>query len=127
MSEQGLDPKISRINGVTYLEIPSADLVKSSNFYRSVFEWKMEGDQGSGTFSDGTGHVIGHFIPRKPSSVEKGIVPYVYVKSVKSSIERIIAAGGEVVKSPFKEGNLTVSTFLDTSGNIVGIWQEGHI
>lgn len=126
MSEEGVDSKISRVNGITYLEIPSTDPGKSSSFYQAVFEWKSESNSNSAGFSDGTGHVIGHFVLRKPSSGENGVVPYVYVKNIKSTMERIVGAGGEVVRSPYKEGNLTVSTFRDPSGNIIGIWQEGH-
>lgn len=121
-----LDPKISRINGITYLEIPTADPEKSSIFYGSVFDWKTNRNVESTSFSDGTGHVIGHFVSKKASSEEKGIVPYVFVKNIKTTVERIIDAGGVVEKSPYEEGDLLISTFRDPFGNIMGIWQEGH-
>jgi len=36
------------------------------------------------------------------------------------------AAGGEVVRAPYQEGNLWVATFRDPAGNVVGLWQEGE-
>ena len=32
--------------------------------------------------------------------------------------------GGEIVAAPYAEGNLSVATFRDPSGNVMGLWQE---
>jgi len=41
------------------------------------------------------------------------------------TLERISANGGEVVKSPYSEGDLWVATFRDPAGNVIGTWQQG--
>jgi hypothetical protein len=46
-------------------------------------------------------------------------------KFYKEVLKRITAGGGEVVKSPYSEGDLLVATFRDPAGNVIGIWQQG--
>jgi predicted enzyme related to lactoylglutathione lyase len=62
------------------------------------------------SFEDGTGHVIGHFIPDAAVCGEAGVHPYVYVESVDDTLERVSAHGGAPVEAPDAEGDLRVAT-----------------
>jgi len=46
------------------------------------------------------------------------------VSDVAEAVERVVAYGGEIVAAPYAEGNLSVATFRDPSGNVMGLWQE---
>jgi predicted enzyme related to lactoylglutathione lyase len=41
---------------------------------------------------------------------------------VEDTVDRIRANGGEIVTEPYPEGLLTVGTFRDPAGNVIGIW-----
>lgn len=124
--EQG-GSRIFRNNGISFLSIPSVDCAKSAKFYEAVFGWKVQVGPGHASFEDGTGHVIGHWESKFSAAGQSGIVPFVYVDRLKPIIERIDANGGQMVKSPYPEGDLTVALFRDPMGNVLGIWQRGSL
>lgn len=120
-----------RVNGITYLQLPSPDPRRSGEFYETVFGWELRGDpEGHLSFSDSTGHVIGAFIRELAVATGGGPLPYVYVDDVAATVAAIAAAGGTVVKEPYHEPpdsdeHLTVATFRDPAGNVIGVWQVG--
>ena len=116
---------VFRNAGISYLRIPARDARLTADFYRQVFGWNVDTDRPDPSFHDGTGHVIGHFVPDQPVAGEAGIRPYVYVASVDETLERVAAHRGAVVSSPNAEGDLWVATMRDPAGNVVGIWQRG--
>lgn len=118
------EPRVFRVGGISYLRIPAPDPRGSAAFYQTVFGWNVRGDPDEPSFDDGTGHVIGHFMPELPVAGEAGMRPYVYVERVDETLEKVAAGGGEVVTAPFPEGDLLVATFRDPAGNVVGVWQR---
>ena len=119
------ESRIFRPAGVSYLRIPADDAGGTAAFYAAVFGWTVDTARRDPSFEDGTGHVIGHFIPGMASAGEAGVGPYIYVESVGETLGRVAANAGTVVEVPYPEGNLTVATFRDPSGNVVGVWQRG--
>ncbi len=117
--------RIFRSNGISFLSIPSVDYAKSAEFYSAVFGWKVQVKPTHASFEDGTGHVIGHWEPKFRSVGEGGIVPFIYVDGLPAVISRILARGGEIVRQPYPEGDLTVALFRDPQGNVLGVWQRG--
>jgi predicted enzyme related to lactoylglutathione lyase len=115
---------VFRPGGVSYLRVPAPDPRASAAFYASVFGWTVDADREEPNFEDGTGHVIGHFIPDLPVAGEAGVLPYVYVESVDATVEKAVAEGGVVATEPYPEGDLRVATFRDPAGNIIGVWQR---
>jgi uncharacterized protein len=115
---------VFRKNGISYLEIPAKDVRRSADFYEKVFEWKLSGNPTNPSFSDGTGHVIGHWKEELPVAGTAGVIPYIFVDSVHDSLEKVRANGGEIVKSAYPEGDLLVAIFRDPAGNVFGIWQR---
>jgi uncharacterized protein len=116
---------VFREAGISYLRIPAGDPELTAGFYRSVFGWAVDTNRADPSFEDGSGHVIGHFIPEQQVAGEAGIRPYVYVDSIDQALRRIAANGGAVVTAPYPEGDLWVAVFRDPAGNFVGVWQRG--
>jgi predicted enzyme related to lactoylglutathione lyase len=116
---------VFRSAGVSYLRIPAQDPKATAAFYQSVFGWTVDLDRPDPSFEDGTGHVIGHFVDDQAVAGETGIRPYVYVDSVDAALEKVATHGGSTVTAPYPEGDLTVATFRDPAGNVVGVWQRG--
>jgi predicted enzyme related to lactoylglutathione lyase len=122
----GVDSRLARPGGISYLHIPAVDVLRSAAFYEQVFGWKIHArGNGQPAFDDGTGHVSGAWVTDQTVSREPGLLPYIYVDRIDDTIRKVKAHGGEVVKAPYPEGNLWVATFRDPAGNVIGIWQEG--
>jgi uncharacterized protein len=117
--------RVFRVGGISFLQIPAGEPGRSAAFYEAVFGWTVGGRPEEPSFEDGTGHVIGHFVPDEPVAGEAGVRPYVFVESVDDTLDKIVAEGGEVVTAPYPEGDLWVATFRDPAGNVLGVWQQG--
>ena len=61
---------MARPGGVSYLGMPAQDVAQSADFYRAVFGWQIRGTPDQPSFSDGTGHVIGHWRTDLPTAGE---------------------------------------------------------
>lgn len=116
---------VFRISGISYVRIPARDARKSAAFYKAVFGWELRGDPDDPGFSDGTGHVIGQWRTDLPVAGEAGVLPYIFVDRVDDTLWKITEHGGEVVRTPYPEGELWVATFRDPAGNVLGVWQHG--
>jgi predicted enzyme related to lactoylglutathione lyase len=116
---------VFRRAGISYLRVPARDPQQTAAFYQRVFGWTVATDRPDPSFEDGTGHVIGHFVPDAAVAGEAGVRPYIYVDSVDDAIARVATAGGAVVEAPYPEGDLWVATFRDPAGNVIGVWQRG--
>ena len=114
---------VFRPGGVSYLRIAAPDPARSAAFYNAVFGWKIRKD--STAFEDGTGHIIGHFMPDLPVAGEAGVIPYVYVQDIDETLARVPGGGGEVTTKPYPEGDLWVAMTRDPAGNAIGVWQHG--
>jgi predicted enzyme related to lactoylglutathione lyase len=118
------EPRVFRVGGVSYLRIPAEDPRRSAAFYEAVFGWSLRGDPEDPSFEDGTGHVIGHFMTDLAVAGEAGVRPYIFVERVDETLDKVVAHGGEVLTSPYQEGDLLVATFRDPPGNVLGVWQR---
>ena len=115
---------VFRRAGISYLHIPAGSAQETATFYRDVFGWTVDVKRPDPSFEDGTGHVIGHFVPDVAVAGEAGVRPYIYVESVHDTLELVRTHGGAVAEAPYPEGDLTVATFRDPAGNMVGVWQR---
>ena len=122
--DPGVEATVARPGGISYLAIPAQDAAASADFYRAVFGWEIRGDSDMPSFSDGTGHVIGHWRTDLPAAGEAGIRPYIYVTLLDEVLAKAVEQGAEVVSAPYPEGSLTIATVRDPAGNVIGIWQE---
>jgi predicted enzyme related to lactoylglutathione lyase len=122
----GVDARVARHGGLSYLEIPAVDPRRSAAFYEKVLGWSVqERDTDDFRFDDATGHLIGQWVTGRAISREPGLLPYMYVDRIDDAVERVAAHGGAVVKAPYSEGDLWVATVRDPAGNLIGLWQAG--
>jgi uncharacterized protein len=116
---------VARVAGISYLRIPAAEPDRSASFYEEVFGWTVDRSRDEPSFTDGTGHVIGHFSPQHQVAGEAGVRPYIFVEGVDETLDKVTANGGGVETAPYPEGDLWVATFRDPAGNVIGVWQQG--
>jgi hypothetical protein len=123
-ADPGVEVTVARPGGISYLGMPARDPAESAEFYRTVFGWEIRGSADGLSFSDGTGHVIGHWRTDLPVAGEAGIRPYIYVTQLSEVLRAAADNGGQILTSPYQEGSLTIATFRDPAGNVIGVWQE---
>jgi uncharacterized protein len=121
----GVEDAVARPGGVSYLRIPARDVAQSAEFYRAVFGWRLRGSPDAPSFSDGTGHVIGHWRTDLPAAGEAGVLPYIFMTRLNDTLRTAAEHGAEVVTEPYPEGNLWIARIRDPAGNIIGVWQAG--
>lgn len=109
---------------ICYIEIPALDIDRSSEFYTGTFGWSVRrrGD-GSLAFDDGVGQVSGTWILNRPAMTSPGLLIYIMVDSVESTVELVIANGGEIVQPMGADAPEITARFRDPAGNILGLYQ----
>src|SRR4051812_36193112 len=115
----GVEDVLARNGKLSYIHIPAIDVVRSGEFYAAVFGWTVH-DRGSRSrmsFTDASGELIGAWVTESAVSREPGIEPYIYVDRIDETVRQIEANGGEIVRTPYPEGDLWIATFRDPAGN----------
>ena len=114
------------MNGkICYIEMPTADVARSAEFYSRVFGWntRKRGD-GAVAFDDTTGEVSGTWVKGRPPSVQPGLLVYIMVDDAAAMIDKIVAAGGEIVQPIGADAPEITARFRDPGGNVLGLYQE---
>jgi predicted enzyme related to lactoylglutathione lyase len=110
---------------ICYIQMPAKDINQSAEFYEKVFGWRIRrGTHGDLSFDDGVGEVSGRWTTaRKPDS-DPGMVVYIMVDSVASTIEVIVKTGGLIVQPVGKDAPEITAKFSDPAGNVFGLYQQ---
>ena len=110
---------------VCYLEIPAVDVRRSAAFYQAVAGWRTR-ERGDGrlAFDDGVGEVSGTWVVGRPPSSEPGLLVYIMVRDVSSTLELVVAHGGEIVQPVGADAPEITARFRDPAGNVLGLYQE---
>ncbi len=110
---------------VCYIEIPASDIGRSSRFYATVFGWQLRqrGD-GHTAFDDATGEVSGTWVVGRPPSTQPGLLIYVMVDSVATTLKTVVANGGEIVQPIGADAPEITARVRDPGGNVIGLYQE---
>ena len=110
---------------ICYIEMPTTDVVRSAEFYSRVFGWntRKRGD-GAVAFDDTTGEVSGTWVKGRPPSVQPGLLVYIMVDDAAAMIDKIVAAGGEIVQPIGADAPEITARFRDPGGNVLGLYQE---
>jgi uncharacterized protein len=119
-------PSPTRANGkICYIEMPTADIGRSAEFYKTVFGWNIRkrGD-GSVAFDDTTGQVSGSWVQGRSPQSKPGLMVYIMVDSVAKTFDLIVANGGEIVQPIGADAPEITARFRDPGGNIIGLYQE---
>ena len=110
---------------ICYIEIPATDVASSAGFYQRVFGWNIRkrGD-GSTTFDDTTGQVSGAWVLGRPPAPQPGLLLYVMVDSIASTLDAIVDNGGEIVQAIGADAPEITARFRDPAGNVIGLYQQ---
>lgn len=110
---------------ICYLEIPAKDVEESSSFYHNVFGWhiRKRGD-GQIAFDDTVNEVSGTWVVRREAVPQVGVLIYIMVDDINTTIEAIVVNGGVIVKPVNKDDPEIIASFSDPAGNIFGIFQQ---
>jgi len=110
---------------ICYLEIPALDVQRSAEFYTSVFGWqtRRRGD-GSTAFDDATGQVSGSWVLGRKAWSEPGLLFYVMVDSVASTLEAAVQRGAQVAQPIGMDAPEITARLRDPAGNVIGLYQE---
>jgi predicted enzyme related to lactoylglutathione lyase len=110
---------------ICYLEIPTADIPRSVSFYQKVFGWQIRGrGDGATAFDDGAGEVSGAWVSGRPTSPVPGLLLYIMVDSVSTTVELVVANGGRIVQPIGMDAPEITARFADPDGNVLGLYQE---
>lgn len=114
-----------RTGKICYIEIPTANVTESAQFYQRVFGWNIrQHEDGSTAFDDTVGEVSGMWVRGRPPADVPGLVVSIMVANAATTIEAIIAAGGEIVLPVNPDEHEIYAHFRDPAGNILGIYQQ---
>jgi predicted enzyme related to lactoylglutathione lyase len=110
---------------ICYLEIPAMDVAKSAAFNEAVCGWRLR-KRGNGNiaFDDGVGEVSGRWVRGRPPLAQPGILIYIMVDDVASTLAAVVANGGEVVQPIGADAPEITARFRDPAGNVLGLYQE---
>jgi hypothetical protein len=110
---------------ICYLEIPANDVMISASFYKKIFGWQIrERSDGRIAFDDTTGEVSGTWIIGRNPTTEVGLLIYIMVDSVSSTIKAVVSHGGKIVQPIGIDDPEITARFSDPFGNILGLYQE---
>ena len=109
---------------ICYIEMPAADVARSSEFYSKVFGWQLRtrGD-GAVAFDDGV-EVSGSWVKGRAPHTAPGLMMYIMVDSVAKTCETIVANGGTIVQEIGKDHPEITARFADPAGNVIGLYQN---
>ena len=110
---------------ICYIEMPTTDVQRSSEFYQKVFGWSIRkrGD-GATAFDDTTGAVSGAWVVGRPPSTTPGLLIYIWCDSVAATVEAIVASGGQIVQPIGVDAPEITARFRDPGGNVIGLYQS---
>lgn len=110
---------------ICYIEIPAIDIDLSVSFYRDVFGWQIRkrGD-GRMAFDDGVREVSGTWVTDRPASTQPGLLIYIMVDSVASTVDAVVAHGGGIVQPIGMDAPEITARFSDPAGNVLGLYQQ---
>jgi uncharacterized protein len=110
---------------ICYIEIPAVDVLLSASFYKKVFGWHIrERKNGQIAFDDSVNEVSGTWIPGRLPSTDTGVMIYIMVDSVVSTMKTIVLQGGKIVQDIGTDSPEITARFSDPAGNIFGLYQE---
>jgi predicted enzyme related to lactoylglutathione lyase len=110
---------------ICYIEMPAADIARSADFYKQVFGWavRKRGDS-STAFDDSVGEVSGTWVLGRPPAAKPGLLVYIMVDSVATTIDAVVAHGGEIVQPIGADAPEITARFRDPGGNVIGLYQQ---
>jgi uncharacterized protein len=109
-------------NPVVHFEIGTRDKLRSTEFFRQLFNWKID-DGPMGSVDAGPGGIAGHLtsLGHEPHHY---VTVYVQVDVLESYLLRAIELGGKVLVPPVSLPHGSFAWFADLDDNIIGLWRS---
>jgi len=107
-----------------HLEIPTTDVKKSGEFYKKLFDWKIDYSWGKdyAIFSTGQGK-LGGALDRKDKITPGNIIIYILVDDINATLEKAVKLGAKKVKEKTEIPNVGwFGLFTDLDGNTIGVF-----
>jgi predicted enzyme related to lactoylglutathione lyase len=110
---------------ICYVEIPTIDIKRLTEFYGKVFGWHIRTrTDGSAAFDDGVGEVSGTWIKGRAPSVQPGLLIHIMVDDMQETLALVLANGGEITQQVGADAPEITARFKDPGGNIIGLYQH---
>lgn len=110
---------------ICYVELPAADVARSSTFYAELFGWTLRPrHDGAVSFDDGVGEVSGTWTTSRPPAAEPGLLLYIWVDDIAATLDRVVPCGGQVVQPVGGDPGELTARIADPAGNVIGLYQE---
>ncbi|KAF4635253.1 hypothetical protein G7Y89_g2855 [Cudoniella acicularis] len=125
------------LNSPAWMRIPCTSVSRAEEFYSQVFGWKFMKTNPAYpndkllVFSIPGSALMGALTRVDPDLTPevgpddkkvRGIVVYLMVEDVETTLEKVAGAGGKVVQEKTTEGEHTeLGSFMDTEENLVGV------
>ena len=114
---------------VTHFEIYAEDPAGLAQFYRDLFDWKIEKTPGVDYFRIQTGppedHSIAGGLLNRPIPGPRSWVHYVRVDSIDQTIERVQSLGGKLLRAKAAVPKVAwYAVVEDPEGNIFAVYQQ---
>ncbi len=106
---------------IQYIEFLSADINRAKDFYTKCFGWKFT-DYGPDYTSFEGEYVDGGFTTGKP--VSGTVLVILYSSDLEATLEKVLAAGGTIVKDIFSFPGGRRFQFTDPDGYELAVWSE---
>jgi uncharacterized protein len=126
---------VRELDKIVHFEIPTDDISRAQNFYKSTFGWQLDEMEGMDYTIVRTVDVDEQQMPKEPGAINGGMmkrspvtpspVITINVDSINDSLKKVEAGGGTVVQ-PRQEipGMGAFAYFKDTEGNVMGLWEN---
>ncbi len=120
---------------VAHFEIPADDPARAQEFYRGVFDWKINSMPGMEYALLSTTDTDEQGAPKEPGAINGGMfkrepdinqpVITIEVADIDQSLKAIEASGGSIVRPREAVANMGFSAyFKDSEGNLLGLWEN---
>jgi predicted enzyme related to lactoylglutathione lyase len=107
---------------VVHFEIGCKDSVKTQEFYKKLFDWKIEAMGPAAMIAAETGGIGGH-ITSLGHEPHHYTIFYVDVDDVAASLAKAQALGAKTLVPPVEIPTGTFAWMQDPEGNTVGLWK----
>jgi len=104
---------------VQYIEFLSKDLSRAKEFYTKSFGWKFT-DYGPDYTAFEGAYVDGGFTSGKP--VKGSVLVILYSNDLEATLQKVVAAGGTIVKDIFSFPGGRRFHFTDMDGYELAVW-----
>ena len=107
---------------VVHFEIGCRDSAKTQEFYKKLFDWKIEPFGPAAMIAPENGGVGGH-ITAMGHEPHQYTIFYVDVEDVAATLKKAEALGGKTLVPPVDIPTGTFAWMEDLNGNTVGLWK----